>query len=154
MKKTIIIGLLAVVMCLALTGCGQEKTNNEGNEQTGTQQQEQQESQQQNNGISDSLGWPNNDFTKQVPKPEQTFTEEALSDSSSCYTYPNWTVAQAKLYVDKLENSGFTISSTYSDTDTEYYVVLKNADGSYQATVTSNPVDGGALVISIPLDRR
>lgn len=43
MKKKFLIGLLAVVMCFVLTGCGEEKINNDGS----NQQHEQDENQQQ-----------------------------------------------------------------------------------------------------------
>ena len=42
MKKKFLIGLLAVVMCFALTGCGEEKANNGGNDSDGDNQQQEQ----------------------------------------------------------------------------------------------------------------
>lgn len=153
MKKKFSVVLLVLVMCFVITGCSEEKEKNKENEQGVNTQQEQQENQPQNKGISDNLGWPDNDFTKQVPKPEQAFIEEAMADNSACYTYPNWTVAQAREYVEKLKNNGFHVSSTMIDSTDDYLIYLKNEDESYQVSVAADGINP-TLIISIPFNKR
>lgn len=156
MKKKILIGLLAVVICFALTGCGEEKSNNGGeNNNGGNQQQEQGGNQQQNNGVADNLAWPDNEFTKQVPKPSVSFSEEAMTDNVTCFLYPSWTVEQAKSYAQVLVSNGYVLSSSYVDNADDYMVVYKNADGSYQVTLSAGATEtDGGITIAIPLDRR
>lgn len=148
--------ILSFVLLLGLTGCGEEKTNNgNGNNDGGSKQQEQGENEQPNNGVSDNLAWPDNDFTKQVPKPEQSFSQEAMTDDVTCFVYPLWTVEQAKSYAQTLVSKGYTVSSTYVDTADDYMAVYKNADGSYQVTLAASKTEtDGGLTIAIPLDKR
>lgn len=159
MKKTLKVLCtlaFAFVLLLGLTGCGEEKTNSgDVNNNGGNEQQEQKENQQQNNGVSDDLAWPDNDFTKQVPKPEQPFAKAALNDPSTCFAYPLWTLEQAKSYAQILESNGYVLSSKYIDEADNYMVVYKNADGSYQVTLVATTLEeDGRLTIAIPLDRR
>ncbi|MDO5555648.1 MAG: hypothetical protein Q4G09_03055 [Clostridia bacterium] len=156
MKKTfkwLFAVVFLFVLLLCLTGCGdKENTENAGSNNQGENQQ-QQAQKGNDTGVSDTLAWPDNDFTKQVPKPKQSFKEAAFGDSVTCYTYPNWTVEEAREYTEELKENGFTISSNLINEDDDYMVILKNSDGSYQVTVSSEGTSGG-LIIAIPMDRR
>lgn len=151
MKKQILAVLLTMFMCFTLTGCGDNESGEvNNNKQQGEKQPEKQEEPQ----VSDSMAWPDNEFTKQVIKPSQPFKAEANCDNSSCNIYLVWTIAEAKAYVTELETKGFHITSTYIDNEESYMVYLKNSDESYQVGVITDNVSDGTLQISIPLNKR
>lgn len=157
MKKFLALAL-ALMMVFALAACG-DKGNTKPNNSTdpGTSQQQPSNTPDESTppasqggaSVSDTIGWPDNEFTKLVPKPDCSFSKEGIGDSKTFYTYPNWTQDEAKAYVATLESSGFTISgSPAADNEETYMVYLKNADETYKVTVLWELGSDGTLAIS------
>jgi uncharacterized lipoprotein YehR (DUF1307 family) len=166
MKKVITLAL-ALMLALSLAACGGNSDNGGGStttppsnsgtttppSNTPSTSQGGNETTPSNNGgntVGDAAGWPDNEFTQQVPKPQYSFTQESSGDSTTCRTYPDWTKEQAKAYVTELESAGFAINNSVADYDDQYLAYLQNADQTYKVAVHWDTIDGGLLTISKP----
>ena len=96
---------------------------------------------QRENGQSAQIGgeWPDNRFTKLLPKPDFKMSGSNLSEDEFSAAFSPVTVDQVKAYANKVKAGGFTVDP--EETDQNYYGVVvytysaSNADG-YRVEVT------------------
>ncbi len=133
MKKKLLFGLLAVVMCFVLTGCGEKENtgNGENNNPGGNQQQGEQ-----------AVAWPSNEYTNLIPKPDGATIYDESKINNAYYVGHNidledWTIEECKAYAEKLKEAGFTTpgsgmsSVVVTDTESTYSFGAENSDGVY-----------------------
>ena len=68
-------------------------------------------------GASAQFGgdWPENEFTKLLPKPEFTLTAAITSDSEFTVVFQGATIEQIKAYVEEAKLAGFTVNAETTD---------------------------------------
>jgi hypothetical protein len=93
------------------------------------------------NGGQGQMGgnWPDNEFTKLLPKPDFALTAANTSDTEFSVAFTGVTVEQVKAYAEQVKSKGFTVNPNEQDQDIMGIVVYtynaKNADG-YTVEVT------------------
>jgi hypothetical protein len=93
------------------------------------------------NGNQGQMGgdWPDNEFTKLLPKPDFALTAASTSGNTFSVGFASVTVEQVKAYVEKVKEKGFTVNPDLQDENMMGIVVYtyeaKNADG-YKLTIT------------------
>ena len=87
------------------------------------------------NGESAQLGgnWPDNEFTKQLPKPDFQLAGASLKEDEFTVGFTSVTVEQVKAYAEKVKASGFTVDAEEEDQNaygvTVYRYSASNASG-------------------------
>lgn len=133
MKKKLLVSILVVFMCFALTGCGDNENKDGGanNNPGGNGQQEEQ-----------GVDWPSNEYTNLIPKPEgATISSESKLDNVYYVGHnidlEDWTIEECKAYAEKLKEAGFTTpgsgmsSVVVTDTESTYSFGAENSEGIY-----------------------
>jgi uncharacterized protein YxeA len=93
------------------------------------------------NGNQGQMGgdWPDNEFTKLLPKPDFALTAANTSSNDFSVAFTGVTVEQVKDYVEQVKAKGFTVNPDLQDENMMGIVVYtyeaKNADG-YKVTIT------------------
>jgi predicted small lipoprotein YifL len=93
------------------------------------------------NGNQGQMGgdWPDNEFTKLLPKPDFALTAANTSGNTFSVGFASVTVEQVKAYVEQVKAKGFTVNPDLQDENMMGIVVYsyeaKNADG-YKLTIT------------------
>ena len=127
MKKLLVLAL-ALIMVFSLAACGGTLTPSSlsggGDSTMSPASSNDSDSSEQSEPDTSSAvsseepsGWPDNEFTRQLPKPDCEFKENAVTQSKYCGIYPIFTREEAVAYVAQLENAGFEIYSTMADTE-------------------------------------
>ena len=84
--------------------------------------------------------WPDNEFTKQVPKPDFAISLAGGEGGSFGITFIDASIEQIKAYVEQVKAAGFTINPQTEDMEAGgmviYSFTAQNADG-YTVTVFS-----------------
>ncbi len=84
--------------------------------------------------------WPENEFTKLLPKPDFTLTAATTNETECTVAFQDADIEQIRAYVEKVKAAGFTIDPTTEDQEVMgmiiYTYVAKNADG-YTVSVSS-----------------
>lgn len=153
MKKFLglVLVLTILIGALTLTGCG-EKTNNGGTVTNGG-----------NSNNSDEVSWPNNEYTKLIPKPEEAviYSEKAIDNVyflGHNITLEDWTIEECKVYAEKLKDAGFTEPGAgasdvvVTDTDSMYSFGAKNSDGVYVTVGAYSGNNSGSISIQVTKD--
>jgi len=87
-----------------------------------------------------SAGWPDNEFTKQVPNPKFETTLGGVSSETEFVTLCSASIDELKAYVKDLKAAGFTKSADTTDTSafgiTVYNYTASNSKG-YKVEVNS-----------------
>ena len=148
---------IAFVLIITLAACGGEyeiTVNDNSPTESNTPSSTLNDSDIEENGNMESSNqyggsWPENEFTKQVPKPGFE-VHSVTTDSSSCnITFNNATIEQLKEYVETVKDAGFTTVLT-RETETRgishYLYTARNANG-YEIVVTKS-VSYGILAIN------
>ncbi len=97
--------------------------------------------------------WPDNEFTRLIPKPDFTLIATNTSESEFSTSWQGATVEQAKAYAAALKTAGFTVN-VYEDDFTDqgvenmYSFSALNAEG-YSVSV-SVAMGIGAIVVTAP----
>ncbi len=90
--------------------------------------------------------WPENDFTKLLPKPDFSLLAANTTDSEFSVAFQNVTVEQIKDYVEQVKEKGFTLESETTDREAAgmavYMYKAQNAEG-YVVTVTFTSAASG-----------
>jgi len=90
--------------------------------------------------VDTSGSWPDNKFTKLVPKPDFTVIAGAIDETTFTVTFENTSIDQIKAYVEKVKAAGFNIDEELTDMDMAGMAVYSfsayNAD-DYNITVYS-----------------
>jgi predicted small lipoprotein YifL len=77
--------------------------------------------------------WPENEFTKLLPKPDFALTAASASNDSFTVAFSGVTLEQTKDYVEKVKAKGFTVDPESQDMEVAgmvtYSYTAKNADG-------------------------
>ena len=98
--------------------------------------------------------WPDNKFTKLVPKPDMEILAGTEEDGEFAVVFSGATLEQVKTYVGKLKVAGFIIDAETTDQDfqgiTVYSYEASNKDG-YTVTV-SFTAGSAAMSINAPED--
>lgn len=142
MKKKILIGLFAVLMCFTLVGCGNKEEGTGGNNT--------------DNGVA----WPSNEYTNLIPKPEgATIYEEKAIDNyyfvGHSIDLTDWTIEECKAYAEKLKAAGFTTPGegmndvVVKNTDSEYSFGAENSDGVYVTVGSYSGNNSGRISIQV-----
>ncbi len=83
--------------------------------------------------------WPENDFTKLLPKPSFSLLAANTSETDFSVAFQDVTVEQIKEYVEQVKAKGFTVDAETTDQSVAgmsvYMYQAQNADG-YTVTVT------------------
>ncbi len=78
-------------------------------------------------------GWPDNDFTKLLPRPSFAVLAANTSDIDFTVAFGEATVEQIRTYVEEVKAKGFTVDAEVADEEnmgmTIYSFTAKNADG-------------------------
>ena len=61
--------------------------------------------------------WPENEFTKQVPKPSFDATAANTQEKSFSVAFVDTNVDDIRAYVEELKNAGFTVNATNKDVE-------------------------------------
>ena len=86
-------------------------------------------------GASAQFGgdWPENEFTKLLPKPDFTLTAAVTSDGMFMVVFQGATPEQIKAYVEKVKSTGFTVNAETTDEEimgmAMYSYNAKNSSG-------------------------
>lgn len=96
---------------------------------------------QDGNGGTAQLGgkWPDNEYTKQIPKPDMELFAVSTDDYGFSATFLSATLDQARDYAAELKAAGFTKNATtedYSAMGMEMYVFTATNGAGYTAEVT------------------
>ncbi len=94
--------------------------------------------------------WPDNEFTKLVPKPDMDISATATENNKLSVVFANASVDKVKAYVEKLKNAGFTVDAdtvdqTVGDMDIFSYTSDNSSGVHIEITYSAGT---GALVIS------
>jgi len=96
--------------------------------------------------------WPENEFTRLVPKPDFDFLAAVQTDNEYVVAFVNPTIDEIKDYVEKVKAAGFTVGADTTDMNiaglAAYTYTAKNRDG-YEVTVASI-TGASSLTISKP----
>ena len=96
--------------------------------------------------------WPDNGFTKLIPKPEMEIASSIVSEESFFVFFDEASAGQAKDYAEKIKAAGFDEDEEITDIEIEgvfiYSFSAKNADG-YAVSVASSG-NGAMLSVSAP----
>ena len=101
----------------------------------------------ENNKDSQSAAeWPENEFTKLIPKPDfELFSTGSNADSFTAVFY-NISVPMIKDYAEKVKTAGFTVDSDSAETDTTYTYTASDGQGY---TVALKLFSGETLYITV-----
>jgi predicted small secreted protein len=91
-------------------------------------------------GVQIGRNWPDNEFTKLIPKPDFTVSIGAGSEDNFNVMFSGATIEQIRAYAEKVKNAGFDIDVKIEDESAMGMVIYtfdaKNADG-YSVNVFS-----------------
>ena len=114
MKQKLLVGLLAVVMCFVLTGCGEEKTNNGGGNNNGGSGQQEQGGNNQNDEIDLSqftaVELPESSLLEDWMKPTFgviTSGSETMKDYMYSFTVSGVSTVNVDTYRELLKSHGY-----------------------------------------------
>ncbi len=92
--------------------------------------------------------WPENDFTKMLPKPDMELLIASTTDDSFNVGFKDATLAQVKAYAEKVKATGFTIDAEITDQAVgEMVVYAYTAQNAAGYTVTVAFTSGISSVI-------
>lgn len=78
-------------------------------------------------------GWPDNEFTKLIPKPDFTVNISGVDGNSFAVTFSDATIDQIKEYTEQVKAAGFTLDAETEDLEAAGMVIYSytagNADG-------------------------
>ncbi len=96
--------------------------------------------------------WPENEFTKLLPKPEFELTGASTNEDEFAVLFQNVTVGQIKDYVEKVKANGFTVDAEITDQDVMGMVIYSyEAKNSADYTVSVTFTGGvSGLVVQKP----
>ncbi len=148
--KSLMVVAFTFVLLLGLTGCGEQKENNNDGTQGGNQQQ----------GETTGVAWPSNEYTNLIPKPEgATIYDEKAVDNDYFgghnITLTDWTIEECKAYAEKLKEAGFTTPGTgmkdvvVTDNGNMYSFGAKNSDGVYVTVGSFSGNNSGSISIQV-----
>jgi hypothetical protein len=90
--------------------------------------------------ISFGGDWPENEFTKLIPKPEFSLSSAVATPNLFSVTFVDAAIEQIKDYTEQVKNAGFTVDAETEDQEVMNMVIYsytaKNADG-YSVNVFS-----------------
>ncbi len=85
-------------------------------------------------------GWPDNEFTQQIPQPDFTVSIGSESADRFMITFSDATIEQIKEYAEQIKNAGFTVDAETQDMEmagmSVFSYTAKNAAG-YEINVFS-----------------
>ena len=154
MKKILAL-LLALMLIFALAACNNNDNPNGDdplNRDPGTSQggEDNSGTQDGNQDIGGSA-WPDNEFTKLVPKPSFTLQTPYADEKEFGVAFTDATTDQIKAYVEQVKAEGFTIGERIEEESamgiTYYSFSAKNADG-YEVEIFSTSDSKGMLITS------
>jgi hypothetical protein len=136
-----------------MTSCGGGSSKKSGNAEQAAK--EIAEDVVKNTGIKEEVtGWTDNEFTKQVPKPDiainagATGIVEIRGNKEFAANFDSETTKeQLKAYAGKLKKAGFTKKAYESDSESGYSYNASN-DAGYKVGVMTKPNGGGFMSIS------
>ena len=97
--------------------------------------------------------WPDNEYTKQVPKPDFKLLAVSLDEEDESFTaaFMNATAEEVKAYAEKVKEAGFTVDPELQDETvmgmTIYSYTASNGNG-YTVTVSFTASTGAASLRS------
>ncbi len=103
------------------------------------------------NGEEGQLGgnWPDNDFTKLLPKPSFPLLAATTSDQEFSVAFTDVTIEQIRDYVEQIKARGFTLNAETTDQEAMGMVIYMyeaaHADG-YTLTITYTDGTSGVVV--------
>ncbi len=119
----------AIVLCLAAamfaTSCGGNASKKKAADIV---TEAEQKAEEVTKAKSVSTSWQNNDFTKQVPKPDIELTAAGEASLGYSANFKNATLAEVKAYAAKVKAAGFDKNAYESDGDM-YNFTAENAAG-------------------------
>ena len=90
--------------------------------------------------------WPDNEFTRQLPKPDFTLSTAITSDDGFTVIFIGATLDQIKAYAEQVKSVGFTVDENIEDREMSgmvfYTYTAQNTDG-YEITVFSADSSAG-----------
>ena len=93
--------------------------------------------------------WPDNEFTKLLPKPDFALTAANTTDDEFTVAFTSATLEEIKAYVEKVKEKGFTVNATAEDQSVMGMVVYNyaadNADG-YHVEIFSAAGTSGVTI--------
>lgn len=84
--------------------------------------------------ITFGANWPENEYTKQVPKLSEEFVVACDSEEEMFTAVLSWSIDDAKDYAKKLQSKGFNNDPTDMDMGSMYIFTADN--GTYSVTIT------------------
>ena len=145
MKKALII-ILAIALVFSLTACSAKgiKSNIKGIDsmlyasaggETTANSADGSRADLATNGSEEQFGgeWPENEYTKLLPKPEFTLTAAVTSSNGFTVEFSDATIDDMKAYTKKVKAAGFTLDPETEETESPdtavYRYTAGNADG-------------------------
>ncbi|MBP1586893.1 MAG: hypothetical protein ILO53_00630 [Clostridia bacterium] len=83
--------------------------------------------------------WPDNAFTRLIPKPSFTLISVSVDDDSFTAAFRNATLEQVKAYAESVRAAGFTVDSEVREEavmGVEMYSYTASNSGGYTVTIT------------------
>ena len=119
MKKFLALTLVFMLAISALTACGGKGGSPSGGD---------------NNPPNSNDGkWPDNEYTRLLPKPNITISFSASNEKSMEVLFSGATIEQLKAYAEQVKAAGFTVNPITSDEEEEaegvYNYYAENAEG-------------------------
>lgn len=94
-------------------------------------------------------GWPDNEYTKLIPKPELTVTASVVEGDSFTAMFSDATKEQVAAYIEKVKSAGFTENAELEDQEmmgmSLYSYTASNSSG-YQIEIT---LSGGTCGVTL-----
>ena len=155
MKKYLAL-ILTLALALSLTSCRGKGSPSNGPDKSAapaaTQNANNAEKDDASSAGSGSVqngDWPDNEFTKLIPKPTWTILSQNTLSYIFLATLSDATLEEVKAYVEELKTKGFTIDATTSDAGTTYAYQAEHANGYYVSVTFSGSNSG----VSIQVDK-
>ncbi|MDR1764177.1 MAG: hypothetical protein LBR64_09565 [Dysgonamonadaceae bacterium] len=92
-------------------------------------------------------GWPKNDFTDQLPKPDLKCGISGSSTLGFSVTFDKPEKEQVKAYAKQLKDGGFSINPIEDDNDSYYMFTAENSSG-YGVLLSWTPGNQSGILIS------
>ncbi len=146
MKKIVLIAVIALFAGSAMftaTSC-RSKAKKAADAATELEAQITEEVKELVGDVEVTTGWADNDYTKQVPKPEMAIKASGESGLGYSAAFENATIDQIKVYVAKLKEAGFTVDA--SETDGEFYIFTASNGNDYSVLVSMAEGESGILI--------
>lgn len=101
------------------------------------------------NEVTFGADWPDNEFTKLIPKPDFAVAMAGVSGGVFAVAFSDVTLDQLKAYVEKVKSAGFTVNSDVTDMEYAGMVVYSYVASNFSGYIVNIYSSAGSCGMSI-----